>query len=377
MKNPYSILMIPKNQSLKGILEQLKGFTRGKPEIYSNENYEELVSSFKSYDEEAQKEKALDALVNAKYKFFSQVNNKLNPQKEGQFQKSQEELKKAYEMISTEEKRKMYAEKEIHEKKEKDFFSRHLENFFALQIELQNPMNTQNITSKQQQESIKNERKESYDPNDKFPNYTGYPYRWGAKLNQLNPCLIQENNAKGEYVIATNLGDYIYERLIKSPTKEYPVGHAAARGMAKIIGITKFDSDENLKRTDVVIAELSPEDYTKNKEFFRDIFVSDELINHAKDCNYGFIGSISVKNREGAPVHYIEYNGCNARELVSSLAIAESTNGIVKNKSEVKTANNFEELKEKLAEIQEKIAIHLIQGKTETKEEKGENGCQK
>lgn len=367
MKNPYFVLTISKDQSLKGILEQLKGFTKGNPEIFSNENYEELVSFLKKYDKETQREKALDVLVNVKYSFFSRINNKPNPQKVGQFQKSQEELKQAYEMIATEEKRKIYAEKE-------NFSKKTTQNFLNSKIQFKIPVYTKGVLSKKEQERMRDRRKENFDPNHAFPNYTGYPYRWGVELNGKGTCIINEKDVCGRPIVVTHLGNFQYEGLIKKPTSEYPTGQATFIGEAEIIGVTKMDRENKAVKTKVVVLRLNPEDTSKNKAYLRDVVLSDGLMDRVNTNNCGFLGSIGVKNKDGIPCYYIEYNGYGDRELVSTLEIAKYTPGMVKNKDEIKTVNNFEELKEKLVQIQESYALDLIQNKEAAK---GENIWQK
>lgn len=336
--NPYHELMISKDASLKNLVDHIKNFGQ-----LSEEEISKILESLQKKGENEQKEILLNKLVRIKYDYLVEKNS-------NNFLEKKETLKRAYEMISTPEKRKSYEERK------------------------QNAQNimpsgdyTKGALSKSDLLKIREENKKKNDPNNIYPDYTGDLYSWNVELNVNENSIIfmDEKDEKNENIRVIKFGNFYCEENSAPNSKMKTVS------FANIIGIVRKNSEGQVIKSEIMLARLDEADRTINREFLKNIFLSDGLIEQAKLENNGYMGKIS----EGIDrQNYVEYNFANDAKLVSALELAKYTPGIVSLKKGMQemqaSVGNFEELKGELLKLQERTSSKNIQNKEEFKEPK-------
>ena len=389
MLNPYAILALPnkyKEISLETLESSMEAHWSASKDIYSQETYEKFMNKVKNEPEEnKKKEMVFNRLAFVKYYYLFK----------NQKGKDTTLLKEAYEMIKTEERRRLYDEKikkqdsqlnmkEVQEglANARERYQKEWEQLKKVPLTkrmidsvIEEPGLTKGVTSMEDLKRSQEKNKRRVDPENRFKQYTGYPYRWGFTETILpDACIINEKNKKNEHVIVIKLGEFNYQTLIQAPTKEYPEGKATYQDKADIIGVSKLDSNGNLLRNDIVIAHLSSEDRMQNREFFREVFVSDERIDQANLKNHGFIGSVS--HREDGSC-YIKCNSTGDRELVTALGFSNHIGGVQNKKFYDKKVGTFDKVKESFKKMQTYYIESMMKRKEQKSKSKGEDAWEK
>lgn len=432
MNELFDILHINKNANLRF---QLKGIyvEQGKEQVYK-----EFIKSLEGKDDEEIEEIILNLLIEEKYHLLDRgavhtVRGKnkgknISPMEMAQqVQKYKELLRETYAAISSAEKRKECEDKQFYafleeSKKERETVkaqvteefskekmarqeaqmsqrAKNEERMLAERKRIEYDRNKKSIQEaiqfseailsllgdvnytkgKLSEQVLKQKRdrnKSRKDPQNKYPEYLGYPYSWGARINRNveNFCLLDEANVLGERVIVTKLGDYVYHSLVYGPTQEQRAGSGFGYNV-DIIGVTKLDAEGNEQSSDVLLAQVNFQNLNcMDKELFINVGISQELIDHANQVNNGFIGRIAHRkfsaqeldlsveeqekrlrngfSAEEIDIAYITYNGPGMSELVSSLELAKFETGTVLRNGEKKKIRSFEELKKGLLILQ-------------------------
>lgn len=356
--NPYNQLRVNPAASLVNLIDTLKVFGD-----YSDAKSQELAHLLEGKNESEQREIVLDRLIKVKYNFLKMRKPEIDKNEE-------KELLEAYDMISTTEKRKDYEERRKYElgakengKQERDEISlirelsqKRVKKF----LEEQEP--TKNVTSMEQLEIIKQKRKLKNDPNNEFPNYSGYSYRWGVRLNdKIEETYLQKINDRNEFVIVTRLGTFQWGGMISAPSESHPAGNVTVTMNDDIIGIAKVNSDNQIVRNDVMVAKLNPNDRFADNVFFINTFAADETIDYANSKNNGFMGGIAVREKSpGNSEYYINYNGIFCSELVSALGLAKYVKGIAVKEGENPKFASFAQIKQELGQMQLEYVEQLL-----------------
>ncbi len=291
MIKPYSILALPKRYkevSLKCLHNTMKSFWSASKDIYSEETYQKFMEKVDAQPEEDDKKEMLfRRLVFVKYYYLK-----------NQKREDAEQLKNAYHMLKS----------ILHEERKRIDFTKNIRTIDVLQM----------ATEK---------TKKRVDPENFFNEYTGEPYRWGVLVNEIpedknisHLVLLNEKNEKKEQVIVFDLGEFRFESNITPPTIEHPKGRGSYSDRANILGVVKLDENNQLLRKDVVVGRMNTGDCRHNKDFFKEVYVSNKRIDEANEKNNGFIGSIFQKE-DGRK--YIEYNNNGDSELVTALEFAK------------------------------------------------------
>ena len=371
---PYKILQINPESSTRNLRTQLRAF--------GNFSDEKIVEMLNGKSEEDQREFILEKLIEVKYYFLCEnMKKKIGKQRAGQnisiveiqkeVRKHQMLLAEAYQLIDTKEKREQYAKNVVEQealvaqKTKAEPILTQAAQFLQSQAS-KREIYTKYVPSKEELEQKKQRNKARLDPENRLPNYKGEPYQWGVTIEQKNILFLEGKNDRGETILITQLGKFQFENTRLS-REQGRMGF-----FADMIGITKLDEKGKSKRTDIMIAKLNRTDKEIDREFFKNIFCADELIDHAKANNKSYMGSVcKTENELGYQEYGIEYNGICDTELVTVLELAEYTSGQVGN--ERKRVPNFAQLREKLMEIQNLFVKQYVQQQKESKtREEGE-----
>lgn len=298
MSNPYSVLTLSnhyKEVSLKNLKSTMKTFWSASKDIYSEETYQKFMKKVEDEPEEdKKKEMIFNRLAFVKYYYLkSQKSDRAD------------EFKKAYHTIRNETRRRLYEASKTNETNEFTKGTRTIQMLHTAQERM----------------------KKRVDPENLFHEYTGEPYRWGVLVNEIpedknisHLILLNDKNEKKEQVIVFDLGEFRFESNMTPPTAEYPKGRGTYSDRANILGVVKLDENNQLLRNDVVVGRLNTGDHRHNKDFFKEVYVSNERIDKANENNNGFIGSI-FQQEDGRK--YIEYNNNGDSDLVTALEFAK------------------------------------------------------
>ena len=321
--NPYSVLQINERMSNNYLKNNLKAFG----ELSETKIEEMLINQ----DEEQQRETLLDELIKVKFDFFCahaiERARKILPQGvswkkiEEEAKRNQDLIREAYEMICTQERREAFEK----EKNTPVSSMTRAEEFLQRQAKWQTNR-TKYVPSMEELEKKRQRNLDRKNSENQFPDYTGDPYLWKVTLNDSkNLLFLDGKNDREQQIIVTLLGGFNFQ-YNQIETKE-----GNFKSYANIIGITKLDSKGKIKRSDIGIANLKNTDKTIDREFFKSVFCSDEVIDYVQANNHGFMGSIAkAVNELGYLEYYIEYNGICDTELVTAIQLANTTNGLVR-----------------------------------------------
>lgn len=429
MANPYTELNIPedyKERRIGYLYNVLEVHWKFAEETYSKDEYDRFIQNIEAESDENKKREMLcDKLVEVNYHALIKDVQKRIEKREAKLEKVKSEgnseevtrLKERlrvdrkklelfpqyYEMINTEENRRLYREKKVEGQLSKeaqnyvDTLKRHEEILEKMKSNLQEmkiektPVEqedkeqflepkeemdfTKGKTTKENLEQDRQKNKQRVDPENKFKQYTGHSYRWSFReTREPDACVMNEKNKKNEQVIAIKLGEFNYQTLIHPPTEEHPEGKASYQGRVDIVGVSKLDSEGNLLRNDVVITKLNKEDRMQNRYFLREVLFSDENINQANSKNNGFIGNILHKEDGSC---YIECNGAGDRELVTALEFAHHVEGVQIKRWHDKKVGTFDKIKEKFIEKQRFYVESIMKRKEKKLRFRGDAVCQK
>ncbi len=399
MLNPYSVLRLPncyEELSLENLESRMKAFWGASKDIYTEETCQKFIAKVHAIPNETKKKEMIfNRLVFVTYYYLK-----------NQKPESADKFKDAYRMIKSEKRRQMCFEKrqetnsvgieECSRQEGSDSYQKSLEIYRqSLQtlskgiksvekirarlkiMEKSAPekiAHTKGVRTMEQLKETMQKNKQRVDPENKFPSYTGLPYRWGFLETRLpDACLMDEKNIEDERVIIIRLGKFLYETNIQSPTEQNPEGKATYQDKADIIGVSKLDENNQLVRNDIVIAKLDEKDPIKDRDYFREVFVSNARIDVANLCNNGFIGGV-LKDQEGKC--YIEYNNICDSDLVTALELAKCV-GAKKCKSwPTEKAYTFTQIKECFKKMQEYYIECILEKETKL-EVRGEEEWEK
>lgn len=364
--NPYTVLFINKKDELKIVKETWMFATKS-----TEEDYQELTSSVQEDNEK--KEIILDKLIEAQYQNFYDnaskfvkgelPNDASLAQREQAIKERRDLLKECYDMICTREKRKEYEKMKesgaVEENKKivpiiskEESIQKQIENF------LNQGMKTRNAFSEEELKRLQNVNKSHMDSKNQFPKFSGALFNWGVMMNYEHltngACLLNEVNEKGEQVFVSSLGNFQFERLIQGPTMENPEGKYGKENFEgiNVIGVTKSNSNGEVVRNDILVSRVNTAMSQEEKDFFKNVYFSDELIEQAIEQNEGFMGNVVKKNR-----HFeIQCNEFGDGDVISALRLANNEKGdfycISQNQLWKKDKCTFEVMKERLKKFQ-------------------------
>lgn len=358
--------------SQKGLLNLLNG-DKKELGLYSEEENEKLMQLLGEKSENQAKELIVRELALCQCYLLKKSKEKQHIGAEDK-EKAKKEYEEACNVLVSEGVLKAIEKEEEYQKNKKSI--QETIQFSEAVLSLLGDVNyTKGRLSEQVLKQKRERNKNRKDPYNQYPEYSGYPYNWGVKINRNieNFCLLDEANILGERVIVTKLGDFQYTAGMNA--LHTPNGVRSHFGYyADILGVTKLDEEGSVISNDVVMAQLDYGNLQKDKEFFMNVQLSQELIEHAKQVNNGYIGKMVHRKfsaqelnlsaeeqgerlRKGLSVEeidlpYIFYNGPGTSELVSSLELAKFEAGTVLRNGETKKISNFEDLKKGLLTLQ-------------------------
>ena len=120
-----------------------------------------------------------------------------------------------------------------------------------------------------------------------------------------------------------------------------------------MIGITKSNSQGEILKNEIMVSRLHQVQSEEEKNFLKNVYFSDELINQAKRENEGFMGDV-VQRSNG---HFeIQCNEFGDGDVVSALRLAGYEKGqlytMKKEQLWARTKVTFPTIKERLAKFQ-------------------------
>lgn len=357
--NPYYKLGIV-NTGIRELKEKLKQF--GKV------SEEEIAHLIEGKSEAEQEEILLDRVIEENYNVLITGRKKeieKYPDDE-KLKKDLERYRQAYEMINTKEKRDEYEKTYGKEEPKRSVRSRNVipitpkKETIQSQIEenLKKVKNQNALTERQLREE-EMRGKSRLDSRNEFPSFSGSLFNWGVRMSNeelvRNACLLDEINEKGERVFVTILGTFQFRRLLGKPTEESPAGiygKEVSEGV-KVIGITKSNSQGEILKNEIMVSRLHQVQSEEEKNFLKNVYFSDELINQAKRENEGFMGDV-VQRSNG---HFeIQCNEFGDGDVVSALRLAGYEKGqlytMKKEQLWARTKVTFPTIKERLAKFQ-------------------------
>lgn len=390
--NPYGVLGVSPKASLQNLGDILQATQKLSDEEYQrlidsvkeDEKYLEFIKSLESDEKieiesatrKIQKELVLDKLIEAQYQRLYETATdfvKKELPSDASFEKIEQEtkdrkalLKRAYETICTKEKREAYEQSSEYEKSqlfqqfEKVVPMMSKEEMIQKQIEtiLQKGIRTNRSLSIDELKRIESMNKNRMDSQNRYPNFSGQLFNWGIMMVYehlvKDARLIDELNEKGERVFVTILGKLQYERFASGPTEESPQGIYGKEVLdgINLIGVTKSNANGEVLRNDIVVSKLKRMNSLEEKEFLKNVYFSDEVIDQANQENEGFMGNVIRKDRR----FEIQYNDFDDGDVISVLRLASCEKGefysMRNRRIWQKEEYTLEKVKEKLAKFQ-------------------------
>lgn len=297
---------------------------------FPDKEYETLIKSLKGKSESEKREEVINQLIKEKIKFLIS----LEPNKKDLFLNM-------YDKVATQEKREEYAKElqSISQIEESNRKVKELGQYFSNQIAAfhentarQNAKAFENMETVQ--EVVKYYTKhvktveELIELRRKNKDWVD-PYRWGMRLNQEPKNFLQGTNNKGEYIVVNRLGTYQWDRLMAEPTEENPKGKYGCGETegTEIVGITRIQPNGYLRKSEIFLARLNKLT-EENLDFYINDYFSEEATENAKLNNYNYLGE-GMRDHENPERYYIEYNGLNATEMLSSFVSAQFEPGVI------------------------------------------------
>lgn len=340
--NPYTVFNIRKDASLKNLKGIWMFITKS-----SEEDYQKLMNSVQEDTEK--REIILDKIIEAEYKLLYQeasnfVKRSLSPnasfeEREQATQERRNKLANAYNMISTREKRENYEKMQKNQQSSQSIQTpkivpmRSRVEMIQQEIEaiLKKGIKTQNTFSEEELKKLTSENKRRLDSKNEFPNFSGAELKWAIKMDYeellSNTCLVNEINEKGEQVFVSILGDFQYQSLIHGPNRQNPqgiYGKDILEGI-KVLGITKSNSKGEILTNEIRLSRLNHFGNEGERNFLKDVYFSNEVMNSAKQQNEGFMGNVI---HQGNSQNYsVECNNPGDNKAVNALRIANMEQG--------------------------------------------------
>ena len=165
-----------------------------------------------------------------------------------------------------------------------------------------------------------------------YKDYVALPYRWLIAKLDRPITLINELNSNKEQIVVHHLGIMLSEAFVKEPSEDNKDGQlhlqegeleqkkASSRPKTEIYGVFRKDKQGRISQN-VVFANIDDEYILQNKEFFRDVFFSNELMELVQERNAGYAGTVSQEGND----YRINFNGEDDFIRVGALKFAELT----------------------------------------------------